>query len=255
MTAAPGPPDSLAPAPAPARSSRRARRNRNRKLRRVLVAVLILSSMAVGGVALVRSPLFEVDGIRIVGTQLLTRETVIAQSGLRVGMNVLSVDTESVRRRLETLPLVRKATVERLYPSKVRIRLIERVAAATARTPGGLWLIERSGLLIAPVSATPLGLSEVRVTATVGSPAMAEAMRLWSAMPDWARAKTTDIGASDPLLVTATIGGTRIIFGSADEVVPKMQAIVAIFERAKTDGRRVARIDVRAPRRPAAVFA
>lgn len=249
-------PDPSLPSPSVrSRRSRRVRRSRMRRTRRLVVSLAVLGTLAAGGVMLVRSPLFAVDGIEVIGERLLSEDEVLAASGLRLGMNVLSVDGASVQRRLTDLALIKSARVERLYPSRVRIRVTERQASVAARTPDGLWLVEASGGLIAPVAAAPDGVPEVRIGAKSGSPAMREAMRLWVALPEWAREKTSDIEASEPSLITARIGGTRIVFGSADDVIPKMQAVIAIFERAKADGRRVARIDVRSPRRPAAVFA
>lgn len=202
-----------------------------------------------------RSSLFALDGIEIAGASMLSRAEILEASGLRIGQNVLSVDAGGVEARVEKLPIVADATVERLYPSKVRINVRERTPAAAARVGGATWLIEASGRLIAPIAVPPKGMPQVTVRAEPGSEAMAAALKLWSTLPEWARDKTTDLEAPDPEAISARIGGTRVVFGSADEVLPKMQAVVAIFERAKTDGKRVKQIDVRAPHRPAAVFA
>lgn len=235
--------------------TRRARRARARKIRRAVVVLALLGGIAGGGVALTRSSLFQVDGIAVAGESMLSTDQILSASGLRIGMNVLSVKAGEVERRLETLPLVADATVERVYPSKVKISIRERVPAAAARVAGGWWLIEASGIMIASVSAPPAGLPQVTVSAKPDSDALRAALRLWGGLPDWARQKTTELAAEEPQEIVARIGGTKIVFGSADEVLPKMQAVVAIFERAKTDGRRVTRIDVRAPTRPAATFA
>lgn len=236
-------------------ATRRARRARIRRIRKVVVALAVLGGLAGGGVALTRSSLFAVDGIQVAGVTTLSRDQILSSSGLRVGMNVLSVKTQTVEERLERLPLVADATVERIYPSKVKIVIRERVPAAAARLSGAWWLIEASGTMIAAVSAPPAGLPQVTVSAKPDSDALRAALRLWGGLPDWARQKTTELAAADPQEIVARIGGTKIVFGSADLVLPKMQAVVAIFERAKNDGRRVTRIDVRAPTRPAATFA
>ncbi|HVL90305.1 MAG TPA: FtsQ-type POTRA domain-containing protein [Actinomycetota bacterium] len=221
----------------------------------MVLTVTVLGGLVGGGVALTRSSLFALDGIEIAGVKMLSRAEVLEASGLRIGQNVLSVDAGRVESRVEDLPIVANASVERLYPSKVRIRVRERTPAAAAVVGGATWLIEASGRLIAPVAVPPAGMPRVTVRAEPGSPALEAALRLWSSLPDWARDKTTDLEAPEPEAIAARIGGTRIIFGDAESVLPKMQAVVAIFERAKTDGKRVKQIDVRAPHRPAAVFA
>ncbi|MGH2830584.1 MAG: cell division protein FtsQ/DivIB [Actinomycetota bacterium] len=237
------------------RRARRAVRVRRRRLRRVVVALLTVGALAVGGTALVRSPLFALDGIEVSGTQTLTRDEVIAHSGLRLGMNVLSVDAGGVELRLEALALVADARVERVYPSKVRIRLEERVPAAAAKLAGGIWLVESTGRLITGVTAVPAGLPVIQVDGTAGTQGLQDGLALWAALPAWARAKTTHLEAKDPTMLAARIGGTRIIFGAYGDLIAKMQAVVAIFDQAtKAGGRRVVQIDVRAPRRPAAVI-
>lgn len=236
-------------------SQRRARRARLRRIRRIAVSLTLIGGLAGGGVALMRSSLFALDGIEVAGASMLSRAQVLEASGLRIGMNVLSVDAGGIESRVEKLPLVADARVERLYPSKVRIRVRERTPAAAARVGGAMWLIEASGRMITPVSVAPAGIPQVTVRAAAGSAALEAALRLWSSLPDWARDKTTDLEASEPEAIVARIGGTRIVFGTADAVLPKMQAVVAIFERAKADGRVVKQIDVRAPSRPAATFA
>ncbi|HEX9696031.1 MAG TPA: FtsQ-type POTRA domain-containing protein [Actinomycetota bacterium] len=239
----------------PPAGTRRARRARIRRIRRIVVTVTVTGGIAVGGMALMRSSLFALDGIEVAGATMLSRAQILDASGLRIGMNVLSVDAGRVEALLEDLAMVAEASVERVYPSKVRITVRERTPAAVARLAGGTWLMEASGRLIAPVSVPPEGIPQVTVRAEAGSVALAEALRLWSMLPEWARDKTTDLEAAEPEEIVARIGGTRIVFGTAESVLSKMQAVVAIFERAKTDGTRVKQIDVRAPARPAAVFA
>lgn len=237
-----------------ARNSRRARRGRKRRLRRIAITLMVASGLTAGGIALVRSPLFELDGIEVSGARTLTHDEVLHASGLRLGMNVLSVDAGGIKSRLEQLPVVAEATVERVYPSKVRIRLRERLAAAAARLPNGVWLVEATGRLITAVAGTPAGLREIRVDGVQGSDGLRDGLSLWASLPAWARDKTTALEAREPAKLAATIGGTRVIFGSGDELIAKMQAVVAIFDRAREGGRRVVQIDVRTPRRPAAVL-
>ncbi|MHB8511223.1 MAG: cell division protein FtsQ/DivIB [Actinomycetota bacterium] len=232
----------------------RAVRKKTRRLRRAAISVVILASLIVGGASLARSSLFAVDGIEIVGMKMLHRQDVLNASGLHLGMNVLSIDTASVRARIEKMPLVASVVVNRIYPSKIKIVITERRAVAVAVVHEAHWLVDARGNMIVQVDSAPLGLPVVKVSAPPGSIALQQALELWGSLPGWAKGKINQLAAQDPLLISARLGGTIVIFGSSDDVEAKMEAVVAIFERAKTDHRRVARIDVRAPTRPAAVF-
>ncbi len=61
------------------------------------------------------------------------------------GQYILAVDLQAVRQRLERLPWVRRATVKRLLPSTLLVRLEEHQPAALWRGPEGLRLIGRDG--------------------------------------------------------------------------------------------------------------
>ncbi len=61
------------------------------------------------------------------------------------GQYILTVDLQAVRERLERLPWVRRATVKRLLPSTLLVRLEEHRPTALWRGPEGLRLIGRDG--------------------------------------------------------------------------------------------------------------
>ena len=61
------------------------------------------------------------------------------------GQYILAVDLQAVRERLERLPWVRRATVKRLLPSTLLVRLEEHRPTALWRGPEGLRLIGTDG--------------------------------------------------------------------------------------------------------------
>jgi cell division protein FtsQ len=64
------------------------------------------------------------------------------------GAPLLSVDIESTRRRLEGLPWIRVASVERQFPSTIRIRIEERRPLALWQRRNQLVLVDREGVVI-----------------------------------------------------------------------------------------------------------
>jgi hypothetical protein len=56
----------------------------------------------------------------------VTRDLVLAATGLREDTNVMDVDLESVRRALERLPQIKAARVERVFPNLIEIHVEER---------------------------------------------------------------------------------------------------------------------------------
>jgi cell division protein FtsQ len=77
-----------------------------------------------------------------------TQAEVLAALGVRGGEPILAIDPEAARARIEALPWVRSAAVERRLPDTLRIRLVERRALAWWQKDGKLVLIDRGGDLI-----------------------------------------------------------------------------------------------------------
>ncbi|HWK90391.1 MAG TPA: FtsQ-type POTRA domain-containing protein [Longimicrobium sp.] len=72
---------------------------------------------------------FQADRIEVTGTRLLAPHDVVAASGIRIGANVWT-DPGAWEAALRRLPVVASAEVERRLPSTLRIRIVEKRAAA-----------------------------------------------------------------------------------------------------------------------------
>ncbi|MBF0168724.1 MAG: cell division protein FtsQ/DivIB [Alphaproteobacteria bacterium] len=91
-----------------------------------------------------------VDDITVEGRNRQDGEAILTALGLKRGDPVLPADLERARLRLETLAWVREATVERLLPGRLHIRLIEREPIALWQRGGRFVLVDRDGTEIAP---------------------------------------------------------------------------------------------------------
>jgi cell division protein FtsQ len=67
---------------------------------------------------------------------------------IRVGMPLLAVDTAAAKARLETLAWVERASVARMLPDTVQIRLVERQPLALWQREGRFEVIDRTGAVI-----------------------------------------------------------------------------------------------------------
>jgi cell division protein FtsQ len=77
-------------------------------------------------------------------------EALRRQLGIAVGQPILAVDPVSTRLRLEQLPWVERASVERRLPDRIEVRLIERQPLALWQRADRFALIDRRGEVIAP---------------------------------------------------------------------------------------------------------
>ncbi len=96
-------------------SARRTAVIREQGRRRLIIGSVVLGAVAllVGGWFLLHTPLFSARSVTVTGNVHETSAQVMAQSGLADHPPLLDVDTGAVAARLEQLPWVRTATVQR----------------------------------------------------------------------------------------------------------------------------------------------
>jgi len=239
------------------------RKQNQRRRRRVTFSVFALLILGVGGWMLARSSLFALEGIEVTGTKLLTPAEVLQASGLHQGQSMLGLHTDGVRARVARLSLVRSVSVVRVPTSKIRITVIERAAAFVLETAEARWYLDRDGMLLDNADPAESSLPAFRLDGTLGAdtgdrvrtPALAEGMLLWQALPSSLRSGSVIIDASDTAGLTLLRSGMEIRFGSADRLAQKLEAVRLVLDRVHRTGGHLVMLDVRSPARPAARIA
>lgn len=94
------------------------------------------------------SPRFEVKRLSVVGLKRVEQTQVLAQVGLQDPTNVFSVDLEQVRLRIEGLKWVRFATVQRVLPDTLSIKIAERQPVGLARIRGVIYQFDEQAELL-----------------------------------------------------------------------------------------------------------
>ena len=121
---------------------------RSRALRWALSISIVLAAMAAGVVQMARLGVFTIDRVAVHGnSRLSTGEVLMLVDGLK-GESVFSADLDRYRARLLDSPWVADATMRRLLPSTIDLRVIERVPMAVGRLGDQLFLVDPSGLII-----------------------------------------------------------------------------------------------------------
>ena len=124
-------------------------------------------------------------------------EALRSQLGVRLDMPLLAVDTAAVRDRLETLPWVERASVARLLPDAVQIRLLERQPLALWQRDGRFEVIDRAGAVIeGALQDHPEEYGHLRVL--VGNGAPQEAASLFALL------------STEPALSSRVVAATRV---------------------------------------------
>ncbi|MPY93667.1 MAG: FtsQ-type POTRA domain-containing protein [Acidimicrobiia bacterium] len=249
------------------RDSRRRRRNQ------LLggAAVLALAAACIGAL---RSPLFDVDAIQVVGAEHTPVAEVVAASGIVIGQQLFDVDGGAAARQLEALPWVRRARVARAWPGGVRISVVERTPVAQVAVAGGGWfLADGYGRLVAQVPEPEPGLLVLDGVVPAGAAAGLQ-------LSDWATGAAALVGRFGERVASRALGvrftgdeaersvevllrpevaagdeegelppAVVVAFGPVGvEVGAKLDALEAVL--GQVDGRCVATIDVVVPADP-----
>ncbi|MFV1993847.1 MAG: cell division protein FtsQ/DivIB [Verrucomicrobiales bacterium] len=124
--------------------SRAETRERNIKFARRLAKVVVISGMAAGlaysahkvyRLAFYENSDFALSDLLIESDGVLGFQRIAQEAGLREGVNLLSIDIESVRRRIGEMPQVKSVEVERKLPNSLHVWTRERFPVAWLECP------------------------------------------------------------------------------------------------------------------------
>lgn len=232
---------------ATSRFAERARQHRWAQQRRTLIRAGAVVLPIACAVAVVASPLLDVEEVRVVGTQRLPAAQVLAAAEVGRGGPIALVDTDEVGRRVGALPYVRTARVRRDWPARVVIEVRERVPALAVPAPGGVALYDADGVRLGGARSVPRGVPLLRVAGGRPAPALVKAVvAVVRSIPPQVRSDVLGYSATSPDDVTFALrGGREVAWGGADDGVAKADVLVALLRRPGT------RYDVRAPGAPA----
>src|SRR5262245_23810647 len=133
---------------------------------------------------------FRIVAIGLAGQLHVSREEVLATAGVTGRSSLLFLDVDDARERLKTNPWIADATVLKLYPGELQIRVTERVAFALWQKDGQVSVIADDGTVLEPYVAPAL----IRLPLVVGAGADTRAKEFlalldrYPAMRDFVRA-------------------------------------------------------------------
>lgn len=132
------------------------RRRRNRLKRAVhftifLAAVGAVAALLISGhTLLITAEEFSTNVVKVSGNRYATGDELVALAGGSHLGNIFTLDLDAVRARLLTHGWVKEASVARIFPRTIEVRVIERTPVAVGVLESGPWLVDASGARIAP---------------------------------------------------------------------------------------------------------
>jgi cell division protein FtsQ len=233
-----------------------ARRAEGRRRLRVLVGILTVLTLVAAAWAVTASPLLAVDRVVVSGTARIAPDDVRLASGVKTGDAMVWLDRGDVRRRVEALPWVGAATVERAWPHILRIVVKERTAVAWVDAGGHAVLVDATGRVLGAAEPVPPELPELRGVTRVPVPggwidpaSVAMVAAELGLLRDHTEAVVFDAGA-----VTLRVSGPapEVRLGEPQDVAAKTLAAAAVLGELTRTNTRSAYVDVATPSSPVA---
>jgi len=222
-----------------------------------------------------QNPAFAIRTIDVKTDGVVRLEQIRSWAGVVPGQNLVALDLRRVKRDIELAPVVRRATVDRLLPSTVRIRVEERepVVRVHALRPsssgpglmGVEFQLDVTGHVMAPLqpwqTTVPLGdaprrdapllvgvkQGDLRPGRSIETPSVRAAIELvrefaGSPMAGLVELRQIDVSTSDALRVV-TGQGSEITFGLRDMAM-QMRRWRAIYDYGLRYNRAIASLDL-----------
>ena len=226
-----------------------------RRLRLLLAGGGVVLAVAIA-YGLTRSPVFDVDEVRVLGAAKTTPEQIAEAGGLERSPQLADVKPAIVARRLERLPWVQEARVVRHWPGTVEVTLLERTPLAAVPGPEDRWtLLDPTGRVLAEQQGQPPEMTRVELPAAPGPPGstvaspVRTALGIVEALPEPLVGRVPVVRVAEDATIELVLDGkVPVRFGPASDVRAKVVALTTLVQKA--DLARVTSIDVRAPTAP-----
>jgi cell division protein FtsQ len=232
------------------------KRDEGRRRLRRLAWVGGAAALVAGAVLLTRTPLFDVDEVRVAGADHIGADVVreaAAAAGAGRGDLLVDVRLDEVADAIEELPAVAEASVERDWPGTVTIEVVERVPVAVVPAGASLAVVAADGVVVDVATASPglPALGGVTVDAEPGAVAEAGALlAVAAALPPELLGAVEAINApDDDELELALADGGRALLGAGEDLDAKLDAVATML--AQADLGCLDTLDVRVPSSPA----
>ena len=225
-----------------------------RRLRLVIVGLSAVGLVAVA-YGLTRSPVLDVDEVRVLGAARTTAAQIEEAGGLDDHPQLADVEPEVVAARLAALPWVAQAKVVRHWPGTVEVTLVERTPLATIPAASGGWaLVDDTGRVLEAMPEPAPGMVQVHAAP---APAPGQhvrretlgALSVLDALPPSLSERVNGLTvADDGALDVHAVGLPVIHFGRPTAVRAKLVALTTLVARTNLKG--ASAIDVRVPTAP-----
>jgi cell division protein FtsQ len=232
-----------------------ARQAGRRRLKWLIIGLAVIL-LLIGAALLVRAPFLSVEDVEVSGAVYADPAAIAAITDSLEGEPMLLLDEGDVERRLEAIPWIRRAEVDREWPSRIRVELAERTPLAVYGGTDGAWhVVDTEGVVLATLAGRPVDVFLITgewpplAPGQAVPPNLADAVRVARGLPPTLASRTLELAVDANGNVELHLQPKgKVVLGTADQLRDKLIAAVTMLSR--VDPNTLVTLDVRAPATP-----
>ncbi len=221
-----------------------------------LVLLVLLAGVGAGAYYAATWPGFDCKSIRVEGNHVVPSSEVAARAQISPHANIWLQNMGAAANRIEAIPYVDRVWIHRRLPAGVTIEVTERKPAAIVQTPLRRVIVDATLRVLedAPAqSDLPVLLANVPLPQAGGTIKAQRVQRLHNDLQVLTQAHVivTRVEFDRFEDLTAVLrGGVRLLLGDDQDLAQKSAMVAPILSQTAAQGRRVAAVDLRAPKAP-----
>lgn len=201
-------------------------------LRPWLVAVAVLIALGGASWAVFVSSWLGVSHVEVVGTDTTAKREVTNAAGIPAGTPLARVDLAGVQSRVEQIPTVASASVERRWPQAIVVRVTERRPVAAVARGSAWWNMDDTGVVYMRAPQLDPDLPVVELEGPPAAHTLAQVAAVLRSLPTELLSHVDIVTASSmDSIVLRLEDGREVRWGSASESARKAAVLAVLLTR------------------------
>ncbi|MEU7768472.1 FtsQ-type POTRA domain-containing protein [Nocardia sp. NPDC049190] len=191
--------------------------------------------LAVVGVVCWFTPVLSVRTVRIESTLAVPEQQVRDLLEIPSGRSILRIDTTAIAQRVASIPRVRTARVQRVFPSTVRVTVVARIPVLFYDSPQGEHLLDADSVEFA-IEPAPIGVAKLIADHPGADDSVTRAaVSVLAIVPAALRVQVGEVVARSISDISLNLkDGRTVLWGGTDDAERKSAVVLPLLTRPGT---------------------
>ncbi|MFX0572944.1 cell division protein FtsQ/DivIB [Nocardia nepalensis] len=178
------------------------------------------------------TPALSVSTVEIDGAAAVPEQEVRDKLEIPSGRSMLRIDTDAMARRVASITKVRTARVQRVFPSTVKVTVVERTPVLFWDSPQGAHLMDTEGVEFA-IEVSPIGVPKLDTAHPGGDdPVTRAAVSVMSVLPAALVIQVDEVVARSISDISLNLrDGRTVLWGGTNDAERKAAVVMPLLTR------------------------